>query len=183
MSSEEETSEKSSSFTLPPSSSSSASTSSPPPASHFIGKKEDIVKAGRVTKIVNGCRDILVLYHQGKFHAMDPRCYHSGGALQHGDIEEFNGRLCIVCPWHKYKITLAEGEGLYQAVEDPSAKPLKTHWRSKGVKQRIHKVTEVNGNVYVTLNASQEAIESDVYRTERYSTDLHKLQPKHKANK
>lgn len=66
---------------------------------------------------------------------------------------------------------------------DPSAKPLKTHWRSKGVKQRIHKVTEVNGNVYVTLNASQEAIESDVYRTERYSTDLHKLQPKHKANK
>ncbi|XP_056275298.1 Rieske domain-containing protein-like isoform X3 [Pseudoliparis swirei] len=162
--------------------------------------KEDIVKAGRVTKIVNGCRDILVLYHQGKFHAMDPRCYHSGGALQHGDIEtssiaatlitfmlcqhqEFNGRLCIVCPWHKYKITLAEGEGLYQAVEDPSAKPLKTHWRSKGVKQRIHKVTEVNGNVYVTLNASQEAIESDVYRTERYSTDLHKLQPKHKANK
>lgn len=66
--------------------------------------------------------------------------------------QEFNGRLCIVCPWHKYKITLAEGEGLYQAVDDPTAKPLRTQWRSKGVKQRIHKVTEVNGNVYVTLN-------------------------------
>ncbi|TNN62569.1 Rieske domain-containing protein [Liparis tanakae] len=183
MSSEEETSENSSSsFTLPPSSSSSAS--SPPPASHFIGKKEDIVKAGRVTKIVNGCRDILVLYHQGKFHAMDPRCYPATlitfMLCQH---QEFNGRLCIVCPWHKYKITLAEGEGLYQAVEDPSAKPLTIHWRSKGVKQRIHKVTEVNENVYVTLNTSQEAIESDVYRTERYSTDLHKPQPKPKAKK
>uniref|UniRef100_A0A8C2Z243 Rieske domain-containing protein n=2 Tax=Cyclopterus lumpus TaxID=8103 RepID=A0A8C2Z243_CYCLU len=194
MSSEEETSENSSSsftlppsssFTLPPSSSasSSSSSSSPPPASHFIGKIEDIVKARRVTKMVNGYRDILVLYHQGQLHAMDPRCYHSGGALQYGDIEEFNGRLCIVCPWHKYKITLAEGEGLYQAVEDPSAKPLITHWRSKGVKQRIHKVTEVNGNVYVTLNDSREAIESDVYQTERYRTDLLEPQPKPMAKK
>lgn len=84
--------------------------------------------------------------------------------------QEFNGLLCIVCPWHKYKITLAEGEGLYQAVEDPKARPMKTFWRSKGVKQRIHKVTEVNGNVYVTLNDSSTTIESDVYQTERYRT-------------
>ncbi|KAF7669886.1 hypothetical protein LDENG_00100630 [Lucifuga dentata] len=164
MSSEEENSQTSSSFSSP------SLLSSPPPASHYVGKKEDIVKAGRVTKLVNGCRDVLVLYHEGQLYAMDLRCYHSGGALQHGDIEEFNGRLCIVCPWHKYKITLAEGEGLYQAVGDPLAKPLKTHWRSKGVKQRIHKVTEVNGNVYVTLNDSSEAIESDTYQTERYRT-------------
>ncbi|XP_031712509.1 Rieske domain-containing protein-like isoform X4 [Anarrhichthys ocellatus] len=182
MSSEEETSQNSSSSTPPPYSSSSSS-SLPPPASHFIGKKEDIVKAGRVTKMVNGCRDILVLHHQGQLHAMDTRCYHSGGALQYGDIEEFNGRLCIVCPWHKYKITLAEGEGLYQAVDDPTAKPLRTHWRSKGVKQRIHKLTEVNGNVYATLNDSSEAIESDVYQTERYRTDLLKTQPKPMAKK
>ncbi|XP_028434595.1 Rieske domain-containing protein-like isoform X2 [Perca flavescens] len=159
-------------------SSSSPPSSSLPLVSHFIGKKDNIVKAGRMTTMVNGCRDILVLYHQGQLHAMDMRCYHSGGALQYGDIEEFNGRLCIVCPWHKYKITLAEGEGLYQAVDDPTAKPLRKHWRSKGVKQRIHKVTEVNGNVYVTLNDSNEAIESDVYQTERYRTGLLKAQPK-----
>ncbi|XP_040011548.1 Rieske domain-containing protein [Xiphias gladius] len=172
MSSEEETSQTSSS-----------SSSSPPSASHFIGKKEDIVKAGRVTKLVNGSRDILVLYHQGKLHAMDMRCYHSGGALQYGDIEEFNGRLCIVCPWHKYKITLAEGEGLYQAVDDPTAKPLRTNWRSKGVKQRIHKVTEVNGDVYVVLNNSSEAIDSDAYQTEKYRTVLLKAEPKPKPKK
>ncbi|XP_059193376.1 Rieske domain-containing protein [Centropristis striata] len=160
-----------------------SSSSSPPPASHFIGKKEDIVKAGRLTKTVNGCRDILVLYHQGQLHAMDMRCYHSGGALQYGDIEEFNGRLCIVCPWHKYKITLAEGEGLYQAVDDPTAKPLRTHWQSKGVKQRIHKVTEVSGDVYITLNDSSEAIESDAYQSERYRTGLFKGQPQLKTNK
>lgn len=58
----------------------SSSSSSPPqdslsPDSHLIGRKEDIVKAGRVTKLVNGCRDVLVLYHQGKLYAMDRHCY------------------------------------------------------------------------------------------------------------
>lgn len=82
-----------------------------------------------------------------------------------------------MCPWHKYKITLTEGEGLYQAVDDPSAKPLRTHWRSKGVKQRIHQVTEVDGDVYLTLNVSDKAIDSDVYQTERYRTMFSKNQP------
>ncbi|XP_029998812.1 Rieske domain-containing protein-like [Sphaeramia orbicularis] len=162
LSSEEDISQSSSSSLSPPSS------STPPLSTHFIGRKEDIVKAGRVTKLVNGCRDVLVLHHDGQLYAMDMRCYHAGGALEHGDIEEFNGRLCIVCPWHKYKITLAEGEGLYQAVDNPTVKPLRTYWRSKGVKQRIHKVTEVNGDVYVTLNDLSEAIESDNYQTEKY---------------
>ncbi|CAJ1068422.1 Rieske domain-containing protein-like [Xyrichtys novacula] len=173
MSSEEDTSQTSS----------SSSSSLPPPASHFIGRKEDIVKAGRVTKLVNGCRDVLVLYHQGQLYAMDMHCYHSGGALKNGDIEEFNGLLCIVCPWHKYKITLEGGEGLYQAVDDPLAKPLRTHWRSKGVKQRIHKVTEVNGDVFVTLNESGEAIESDVYQTEKYRTSFLKAKTKNEVRK
>lgn len=40
-------------------------------------------------------------------------------------VTEFDGRPCIVCPWHKYKITLATGEGLYQSIDpkDPAAKP------------------------------------------------------------
>lgn len=42
--------------------------------SHFIGKKEDIIQAGRVVKSV-GERDVLVLYHQGDFYAIDVRCY------------------------------------------------------------------------------------------------------------
>lgn len=83
-----------------------------------------------------------------------------------------------MCPWHKYKITLEEGEGLYQAVDDPTSKPLRTHWCSKGVKQRIHKITEVNGDVFVTLNTSSKAFESDVYQTERYRALFQKSQPK-----
>lgn len=51
------------------------SSSSPLPGSHFIGKKEDIVKAGRLTLEVDGCRDVMILHHQGRLHAMDLRCY------------------------------------------------------------------------------------------------------------
>ncbi|XDV48837.1 hypothetical protein PO909_018197 [Leuciscus waleckii] len=133
---------------------------------YFIGKKENIIQARRVLKSVGG-RDVLVMYHQGDFYAIDARCYHSGGPLQEGDIEDFDGRPCIVCPWHKYKITLDEGEGLYQAV-DPSVKPLKPTWCSKGIKQRIHTVTESNGDVFLTLNNSPGAIDSDYYQTEKY---------------
>lgn len=82
-------------------------------------------------------------------------------------LKDFDGRPCIVCPWHKYKITLDEGEGLYQAV-DPSVKPLKPTWCSKGIKQRIHTVTESNGDVFLTLNNSPGAIDSDYYQTEKY---------------
>lgn len=47
----------------------------PPSDSFFVGRKEDIVKAGRVTRLVNRCRDVLVLFHQGQLYAMDTRCY------------------------------------------------------------------------------------------------------------
>ncbi|XP_048833837.1 Rieske domain-containing protein-like [Brienomyrus brachyistius] len=147
-----------------------------PPSSHFIGKREDLMKVKRVTKFING-RDVLVLYHNGTFHAMDTRCYHSGGPLQNGDIEEFSGKLCIVCPWHKYKITLLEGEGLYQAV-DPSQKVLKPKWASKGIKQRVHLVKEVNGDVFVTLNDFPGSLDSDYYQSEQYRAIFNKAENK-----
>ncbi|KAM9588693.1 Rieske domain-containing protein isoform 2-T3 [Morphnus guianensis] len=117
----------------------------------LIGKEDDIKKSRRVTAEVNG-REVVVFYHEGKFHAMDSRCYHEGGPLRLGEIEDINGQACIVCPWHKYKITLETGEGLYEGINplEPSPTP---QWQSKGVKQRIHKVTIDNGNVYGLWNA------------------------------
>lgn len=60
-----------------PSSVSSLSDSpcSSPPNLHYVGKKEEIVKAGRLTKLLNGCRDVLILYHDRQLYAMDKRCY------------------------------------------------------------------------------------------------------------
>ncbi|XP_054842846.1 Rieske domain-containing protein isoform X2 [Eublepharis macularius] len=125
-----------------------------------IGREDD-VKKQRTTAIIND-REILVFYHDGKFYAMDCRCYHAGGPLHLGEIEDINGQACITCPWHKYKITLATGEGLYQAINprEPSVTP---KWRSKGVKQRTHHVTVDNGNIYVTLSDMSDSIDSDYY--------------------
>ncbi|XP_074993389.1 Rieske domain-containing protein isoform X1 [Calonectris borealis] len=113
----------------------------------LIGKEDDIKRSQRLTAKVNG-REVVVFYHEGKFHAMDSRCYHEGGPLCLGEIEDINGQACIICPWHKYKITLETGEGLYEGINplEPSPTP---QWQSKGVKQRIHKVTIDNGNVYI----------------------------------
>uniref|UniRef100_A0A9L0IDA7 Rieske domain-containing protein n=3 Tax=Equus asinus TaxID=9793 RepID=A0A9L0IDA7_EQUAS len=128
-----------------------------------VGREDDIKKSERMTAVVHD-REVVIFYHKGEYHAMDIRCYHSGGPLHLGEIEDFDGRPCIVCPWHKYKITLATGEGLYQSInpKDPSAKP---EWCSKGIKQRIHKVTVDNGNIYVTLSKEPFKCDSDFYAT------------------
>ncbi|XP_023585843.1 Rieske domain-containing protein [Trichechus manatus latirostris] len=128
-----------------------------------VGREDDIKKSGRMTAVVHD-REVVIFYHKGEYHAMDIRCYHSGGPLHLGEIEDFDGRSCIVCPWHKYKITLATGEGLYQSInpKDPSAKP---KWCSKGLKQRIHTVTVDNGNIYVTLSKETFKCDSDFYAT------------------
>ncbi|XP_017825270.1 Rieske domain-containing protein isoform X3 [Callithrix jacchus] len=128
-----------------------------------VGREDDIKKSERMTAVVHD-REVVIFYHRGEYHAMDIRCYHSGGPLHLGDIEDFDGRPCIVCPWHKYKITLATGEGLYQSInpKDPSAKP---KWCSKGIKQRIHTVTVDNGNIYVTLSNEPFKCDSDFYAT------------------
>ncbi|KAM5168789.1 Rieske domain-containing protein isoform 3-T6 [Callospermophilus lateralis] len=125
--------------------------------------EDDIKKSERKTAVVHD-REVVIFYHRGEYHAMDIRCYHSGGPLHLGEIEDFDGRPCIVCPWHKYKITLATGEGLYQSKnpKDPSAKP---KWCSKGIKQRIHRVTVDNGNIYVTLSKEPFKCDSDFYAT------------------
>ncbi|XP_038621673.1 Rieske domain-containing protein [Tachyglossus aculeatus] len=131
-----------------------------------VGQEADLKKLERKTAMVHN-REVVVFYHKGEFHAMDNRCYHAGGPLHLGEIEDFNGQSCIVCPWHKYKITLATGEGLYQSIDpkNPAAVP---EWCSKGVKQRIHVVTVKNGNVYVTLSDTSIAYDSDYYASEKY---------------
>lgn len=52
----------------------------------------------------------------------------------------------IVCPWHRYKISLTTGEGLYVGIDiETRAQQLK----SKGPKQRVHLVELRDGGVFV----------------------------------
>ncbi|XP_065100348.1 Rieske domain-containing protein [Paramisgurnus dabryanus] len=137
---------------------------------YFIGKKDDLVEAKRTHVTLDG-RDILIIYHQRVFYAMDLQCYHAGSTLLNGDIEEINKQLCIICPKHKYKITLAEGEGLYRAA-NPAEKVKR--WYSKGIKQRVHKVMEVDEDIFVTLSDCPGYIESDYYQTAKGRAELSK---------
>ncbi|NXW10610.1 RFESD protein, partial [Fregetta grallaria] len=137
----------------------------------LIGKEDDIKRSQRITAKVNG-REVVVFYHEGKFHALDSRCYRK--ILAHmisiqqlavfssSSLQDINGQACIICPWHKYKITLETGEGLYEGINplEPSPTP---QWQSKGVKQRIHKVTIDNGNVYVSPPDLSVSFDSDYF--------------------
>ncbi|XP_064811607.1 Rieske domain-containing protein [Oncorhynchus masou masou] len=148
---------------------------------HFVGTKEDLIKAKRSFRTLEG-RDILVLYHQEIFYALDFHCYHAGGPLQNGDIEEFDGKLCIVCPKHKYKISLAEGEGIYRAT-NPYAPVPTTRWYSKGIKQRVHTVTETDGDVYVTLSHMSRFIESDYFQGEKGKVERERIEAEDSSKK
>ncbi|XP_034389745.1 Rieske domain-containing protein [Cyclopterus lumpus] len=137
----------------------------PTGAPHFVGKKDELIEAKRSFRTLEG-RDVLIISHQSGFYAIDSYCYHAGGELQNGDIEEIAGKLCIICPNHKYKISLAKGEGMYKA-SDPREKPPVPRWYSKGVKQRTHAVTESDGDVYVKLSEDACWVESDFYQGEK----------------
>ncbi|XP_068171641.1 Rieske domain-containing protein isoform X2 [Antennarius striatus] len=132
---------------------------------HFVGKRDELIAEKRSFRTLEG-RDILIIHHQDVFYAIDSYCYHNGGLLQNGDIEEIDGKMCIICPNHKYKITLAEGEGIYKG-KNPRENPPVARWFSKGLKQRVHTVTESNGDVYVKLSDDKSMIDSDYYQGEK----------------
>ena len=107
---------------------------------------------GRLSLRLASGRHVLLLRSPltGAVHAMDSRCYHHGGPLDAGDIEDAaDGTPCIVCPWHRYLIAIETGDSIYTAV-DPFTKA--TSQKSKGVKQRVHP-TRVVGDVVFVLDS------------------------------
>ncbi|KFV71089.1 Rieske domain-containing protein, partial [Dryobates pubescens] len=149
-------------------SSSTATAEEEPDGLILIGKEDDIKRSGRATAKVDG-REVVVFYHRGKFHALDSRCYPWDPmtcCFSFFFLQDIDGQACIVCPWHKYKITLETGEGLYEGVNplEPSPRP---KWLSMGVKQRIHQVTVANGKVYVSPPDLSVKFDSD-YFAEKY---------------
>jgi len=110
-------------------------------------------------------RFVTVFRLEGKFYCIDSVCYHAGGPLTLGDIEDVDGQACVRCPWHNYIVTIKTGEKLYQSLDKrEDGKMVPGAWKSVGVRQRMHEVFERDGKVFVTL-ASQGDIESDRYAT------------------
>ncbi|XP_013418786.1 Rieske domain-containing protein [Lingula anatina] len=126
--------------------------------------KEDLIAVGKKLINIKG-REILLFHYKGEFTAMDQFCFHQGGPLIAGDIEEMGKYNCIVCPWHNYGLCLTSGEAIYgyTGVDPPV-------YKSLGKKQRMHQVHERDGNLYVILNTDPEKHESDYYYTEKYQS-------------
>ena len=124
----------------------------------FVCHEKDFVSRSRVVSVRT--REIAVWKHHNGYFSLDNACYHHGAPLSNGDIEDFDGKSCIVCPWHGYRITLESGEGLYWGLsEDLQSKCVK----SKGIKQRAHDVIVRDGKIYVKVNVDGASIASDFY--------------------
>ncbi|KAG5477082.1 hypothetical protein LSCM1_05423 [Leishmania martiniquensis] len=130
----------------------------------YAGKRSQFTNGSRQL-VRSGTRNIAVVCYREELYAIDNACYHHGGPLLLGDIEEMGGHPCIVCPWHHYKIALDTGEGLYLGIElSPDGGKPQQAVRSKGCKQRIHKVeVDAAGDVYVVVDLSGAKWESDTY--------------------
>ena len=108
---------------------------------------------GRVVeaRLASGRGVAVWLRDGGRLFCLDAACYHHGGPLAGGDIEETAAGGCVVlCPWHRYRITLGSGECLYTAVDAASGAAAT---RSKGVKQRVHAVRTDGEGVFVRESA------------------------------
>lgn len=53
---------------------------------------------------------IALFKYEGEFFAIQNTCPHQGASLHLGDIEDFDGNLCISCPRHKWPFSLEDGE-------------------------------------------------------------------------
>lgn len=54
-------------------------------------------------------REIAIFKSRGQFHAVDDTCPHQGASLHEGDIEDFDGVVCVSCPRHHWPFSLEDG--------------------------------------------------------------------------
>jgi nitrite reductase/ring-hydroxylating ferredoxin subunit len=125
--------------------------------SYRVARSGQLLLEGSRLQVTAGGRFLALFRYQGKLYAIDATCYHAGGPLLPSDIEdcgEFGP--AVRCPWHEYQISLTTGEKLYCDLNN------QIHTTAKK-KQRVHLVWEKDGAVHVSLDTSEEKIESDHY--------------------
>lgn len=104
-----------------------------------------------------------VIKTKSKLFCIDSTCFHTGGPLALGDIEEVQGEDCISCPWHSYKISLSNGAKFYQSMDmNHQNKLVPAGWKKKEKCQRVHKVEIKNQEIFVEIN-TDGVYDSDNY--------------------
>ena len=124
---------------------------------------EGIPREGqRIHTRVNN-RYVTIFRNKGNLSCIDAICHHAGGPLTLGNLQEIEDLGTVVlCPWHKYMVSIEDGTTVYKAVEVINVKPVVTGWTRGRMVQRSHLVTEDSGGVYVELiEPSNDHIPSD----------------------
>jgi len=102
----------------------------------------------------------VVRLPDGAFAASDARCFHMGGSLQGGDIEDLGSAgFALRCPEHHRRISLLDGR---EIVPPDDATP---SWSFSGVPvQRVHTVdVDPDGGLYLNVSGLDMTVASDAY--------------------
>lgn len=75
---------------------------------HALGLERAGALAG-IRAQVNGTT-LAIFKYDGEFFAIQNTCPHQGASLHLGDIEDFDGTLCVSCPRHKWPFSLEDGD-------------------------------------------------------------------------
>jgi nitrite reductase/ring-hydroxylating ferredoxin subunit len=96
-------------------------------------------------------RFITVFRHNGNLSAIDSICHHAGGPLTLGELRDIEdlGVTVVLCPWHKFMVTIDQGLKAYQSVELIGGKPKNTGWKLGRVVQRPHRIIEHESGIYL----------------------------------
>jgi cytochrome b involved in lipid metabolism/nitrite reductase/ring-hydroxylating ferredoxin subunit len=98
---------------------------------------------------------------------IDAVCYHAGGPLTLGDIEDIDGDACVKCPWHHYAIRLEDGKKLIQGLDVVNGVMVPTGWQATSRSlQRTHQVKIEKGELFICLSnegRKDRACRSDSY--------------------
>lgn len=115
-----------------------------------VAESNQIAEGDRIHVRVD-LRYVTIFRNRGVLSAIDSICHHAGGPLTLGplkDIEDL-GVTVVLCPWHKFMVSIDKGLKAYQSVEIIKGKPQNVGWRLGKTVQRVHRVYEDISGVYV----------------------------------
>ena len=99
---------------------------------------------------------MTIFYHNGILSCIDSVCYHAGGPLCEGNLEEIEDLsvTAVSCPWHRYLVDINTGLKVFQGAEMQNGVMKTTGWKVGKLVQRKHHIKENDNGIFVALDLS-----------------------------
>lgn len=97
-------------------------------------------------------RYVTIFKHKNKLSAIDSICHHAGGPLTMGplqDIEELGNMRVVLCPWHRFMVSIDGGLKAYKSVDIINGVPTASGWKVGKTVQRPHAIRENADGIYL----------------------------------